>query len=159
MKKSILTLSLVWFATLWVMAQPINKATFATMVRTAEEKMEEKDYYNAVEWYQKAYDEQKDYDIAIKIADLSYMLRDYKKSARYYGNALKRDKKNKYTEYRFNYARSLKMMAKPDEAIKEFERYIKEGTNEEWKEFAKNEISGAEFAKIAPEPELSLIHI
>jgi tetratricopeptide (TPR) repeat protein len=68
----------------------------------------------------------------IKIADLSYMLRDYNKAEKWYARALKPTKKNKkvseYAEKRFEYARSLKMVEKYDEAIDEFNKYIASAT-------------------------------
>ena len=32
-------------------AQPLNRATYASMIQTAEEQVQKQDYYNAIEWY------------------------------------------------------------------------------------------------------------
>lgn len=129
-----------------LMAQPLNKETLASMLATAEEQLEKKDYYNAIEWYEKAKDESKDRTLNLPIAELSYMLRDYKKAARGYGNLLKRDKKNEYGEYRFKYGRALKMDGQPAEAIKEFDKYLATVTDPVLKQLAEIEKAGAEFA-------------
>ena len=150
MRGFILTL-IISASALCATAQPLNRATYATMIRIAEEKMAEHDYYNAMDWYEKSYEEQKDYDVAIKLGELNLMLRDYKKAARWYQRALRRDKKDNYAEHRFNYARCLKMDGQYDEAIAEFEKYMKTTTDPVKKELSEMEVKGAEFAKIAQE--------
>ena len=80
MKNHILTITLLLCGVFAAIGQPLNRPTYAMMVQTAEEQMEKKDYYRALEWYEKAYDESKDIELAIIIADLSYILRDYKNS-------------------------------------------------------------------------------
>ena len=144
---SIIICSLLFSAAL--SAQPLNKETLASMLATAEEQMEKKDYYNALEWYEKAYDESKDRSLNVPIAELSYMLRDYRKASRAYGRLLKRDKKNEYTEKRFEYARSLKMNGAPADAIKEFDKYLATATDPVRKELAELEKQGAEYALVA----------
>ena len=89
-----------------LMAQPLNKETLASMLQTAEEQMALKDYYNALEWYEKAEEESGDVALNVPIAELSYMLRDYRKATKAYSRLLKRDKKNEYAELRFEYARA-----------------------------------------------------
>lgn len=153
MKQFILTFSLAIVATLTLTAQPINKATYSTYLRLAEEQMELNQFYNALDNYILAYEERKDYDLAIKIADLSYKLRDSKKAASYYKRALKKDKKGEYTEYMFPLGRSQKMLGEYDEAIETLQKYIELGADETLKELAKAEIQGAEYAKVAEEAE------
>lgn len=133
--------------------QPLNRPTYAMMIKTAEEQMEKKDYYRALEWYEKAYDESKDVDLAIIIADLSYILRDYKNSEKWYERALKPTKKNKnvdkWQEKRFEYARSIKMNEKYDDAIEEFNKFINSTTDPARKELAELEKVGCEFGRVA----------
>jgi len=152
MKQFILIFALALTASLGLQAQPVLKASYSTYVRTADEQLELNQYYNALENYIKAYEERKDYDLASKIGDLSYKLRDFKKAASYYKRAIRRDQKTKkgtYTEFLFPYGRSQKMLGLYDEAIVTLQRYIDEGADETLKELAKMEIQGAEFAKIA----------
>lgn len=149
MKQFILTFSLVLAAAFALTAQPINKATYGTYISLAEEQMEIFQYYNALDNYMKAYEERKDADLAIKIADLSYNLRDYKKAESYYKRALRKNDKGQFNEYLFPYGRAQKMLGMYDEAVTSFQDYISNGADETKKELAKAEIQGAEFAKVA----------
>jgi peptidoglycan-associated lipoprotein len=153
MKRSFLGSLLVLLASITLWGQPLNKATYSTMVAIAEEKLAMYDYYNALDWYLKAYEERQDDETSIIIARLQYLLRDYSRAEKAYGRVLRRDKKARYSEDRFEYARSLKMNENFDEAIEQFNLYLETATDEVKRELAKAEIAGAEFAKIAPEIE------
>ncbi len=133
-------------------AQPITTATYPVMIKTAEEQLAAYNYYGAIEWFEKAYEERKDPDLALTIAQLHYELRNYRRAESWYRRALRKDKKGKYAEHRFYYARCMKMNEKYDEAIEEFQKYLETATDEKMRELAQNEITGAEFAQIAPEP-------
>ncbi|MCB0641244.1 MAG: OmpA family protein [Phaeodactylibacter sp.] len=146
-----LVILLVWAGLL--QAQPLNRATYSTMIETAEDCEARYDYYNAIDWYERSYEEVDDKDIAVKIGHLNMLVRDYKDAERWFKKALRRDKKGQYIEDRFSFAQSLKMNEKYDEAIQEFEAYIKEGTDDRKKQLAENEINGCEFAKIAMDKE------
>ena len=152
MKKLFLILALGVYG-LALTAQPLNRPTYASMIQTAEEQMEKKDYYRALEWYEKAYEESRDPELAILIADLSYMLRDYRDASRWYKRALRPSRRNKkaeeWQEKRFEYARSLKMEGKYDEAIEEFDKFIKNTSDPVKKELAELEKVGCEFARVA----------
>ncbi|MCB0620566.1 MAG: OmpA family protein [Saprospiraceae bacterium] len=130
-------------------AQPLNRATYASMIQTAEEQVQKQDYYNAIEWYEKSYDERKDYDVALQLGYLNFYIRDYRDASRWFARAIRRDKKGEYNEARFYYAQALKMNEEYDEAIEEFKTYLESATDEAKRELAEAEISGAEFAKIA----------
>jgi len=153
MKNNILAIALLFSGIFAASAQPLNRPTYAMMVQTAEEQMEKKDYYRALEWYEKAYDESKDADLVITIADLSYMLRDYVKAEKWYARAFKPTKKNKnidqYEPKRFEYARTLKMNEKYDDAIAEFDKFIATSKDPVKQELAELEKQGCEFGKIA----------
>lgn len=152
MKKLFLTLATMVYG-LVLTAQPLNRPTYATMIQTAEEQMEKKDYYRALEWYEKAYEESRDRELAIILADLNYMLRDYQDASRWYNRALNSNRRNKmadeWQEKRFEYARSLKMQEKYQEAIEEFDKFIRTTTNPVKKELAELEKVGCEFALVA----------
>lgn len=153
MKNNILIATLLLCGAFSAFGQPLNRPTYAMMVQTAEEQMEKKDYYRALEWYEKAYDESKDIEMAIIIADLSYMLRDYRNSEKWYVRALKPTRRNKkvdeYQEKRFEYARSLKMNEKYDEAIEEFNKFISISKDPVRQELAELEKVGCEFGRVA----------
>ncbi len=163
MKNNILIATLLLCGAYSAFGQPLNRPTYAMMVETADEQYEKKDYYRALEWYEKAYDESKDIEMTIKIADLSYMLRDYAKAEKWYVRALKPTKKNKkvdeYEERRFEYARSLKMNEKYDEAIEEFNKYIAKSKDPVKQELAELEKVGCEFGRVAkPVDGVSITH-
>jgi peptidoglycan-associated lipoprotein len=151
MKNVILLSMLIGGGMISAVAQPLNRPTYAMMINTAEEQMEKKDYYRALEWYEKAYEESKDRELAIIIADLNYMLRDYGDAERWYSRALRPSKKVKDVpeEKRFEYARSLKMTGKYDEAIEQFDSFIKKTSDPVRKEIAELEKIGCEFARVA----------
>ena len=130
---------------LW--AQPITTSTFETMIKTAEEKLGEQDYYNAVEWYEKAYDEQSDRTLIPTIAELHEKLRDYARAERWYRTLLRRDPENQYAQYRFPYGRMLKMNGKYLEAIEELQQFIVWTDDIDLKKRAENELTGAEMAQ------------
>jgi len=52
--RHISTLILFIFSTCTLMAQPINRSTVDKMLETADAQYEMRDYYNALEWYEKA---------------------------------------------------------------------------------------------------------
>ena len=70
-------------------AQPLNKATAAVNLKTAQEQEDKQDYFRALEYYDKYFEETKDYDVYPQMARLSMKLMDYKKAERYYGRYLK----------------------------------------------------------------------
>ncbi len=151
--KNYIALFIFFFCGMSAFAQPLNRATYASMVQTAEEQMEKKDYYQALVWYKQAYDESKDKDLLVIMADLSYMLRDYRYAERWYGRALKKSRKNSNppVEKRFEYARSLKMNQKYDEAMEEFDKFISSTNDPIKKELAELEKVGCEYALVVKE--------
>lgn len=130
-------------------AQPLTKATKKSLVEAGDESLVLKDWYNALEKYKEAYEEEKTNELAYKIALCTYELRDYVKSERYFSRLLKKDRKEKlYTaQARFPYARSLKMNEKYDESIEQFQLFISETANDTLKTLAQSEMLGAEMAK------------
>ncbi|MEO1262315.1 MAG: OmpA family protein [Bacteroidota bacterium] len=151
--KNYIALLFFLLASVAVSAQPLNRPTYAMMVAEAENQLEKKDYYRALEWYDKAYEESKDRELVIIMADLSYMLRDYRYSERYYKRALRPSKKNKNPpeEKRFEYARSLKMNGKYEEALDQFDKFIKKTKDPVRKELAELEKVGCEYAMVVKE--------
>lgn len=153
MKKLILFSAIFTFMANVMMAQPLNKQTPAMMISTGDEQVELLNFYGALEWYEKAYDTDKDLrdnDLAYKIANLHYLLRDYRKAERWYKRVVnKRYRKgtNPYLpEARFIYGRTLKMAENYDEAIVQLEMYLKESKNEVNKLLAEAELTGAQMA-------------
>ncbi len=160
MKRGCLLIIFSFFFLSFIQAQPLREASYQTMVATAEEQYELKDYYRAMEWYEKAYDESGDETLIPFIAETHYKLRDYNRAENWYSRLLRRDKNNKWGEKRFEYARSLKMSGKFDEAVVEFQQFIAETEDPIKKQLAKAELTGAEMALSAQnvEPDVTVVN-
>ncbi len=131
-------------------AQPISKSSYETMVATAEELVANQDYYNALDWYEKAFEEQEEQTIIPVIANLNYKLRDYVKAERWLDRLIRRDKNKEFIQERFLLGRVLKMNEKYEEAVVMLQEFIGLTSDERLKELAQNEITGAELAAILP---------
>ena len=92
--KNIIPAVLLLSLSISLSAQPLRSITYEMMVAKAEELMEKADYKNALDFYQQAYEEKKEPEMALKIADVHYLLKDYGKAARQYKTVLRRDKKD-----------------------------------------------------------------
>ena len=115
-----LNLVFVLILSISVQAQPIRSVPYHMMLETAEASLEKFDYYNAIEWFEKCYKESRDKDIAVKIAELHYQLRDFKRASGWYKRLLARDRDKLYSEQRFMYGKTLKMMGDYQGAIDQF---------------------------------------
>lgn len=144
-----LILFTVSFGTL--VAQPLNKSTADEMLATAEEQLEMRDYYNALVWFEKAYEENRELDIAYKIATLHESLRDYRKGERWWKRIVNKRSRKVANPYmpaaRFNYARMLKMNGDYGEARSEFQLFISEAEDPAMIERAKVELAGCEMGR------------
>ncbi|MBK9962414.1 MAG: OmpA family protein [Saprospiraceae bacterium] len=122
--------------------QPVSGNTPAALIKSGDEQIEKGQYYNALDQYEKAYKEIKEKDLAIKIAKTHFLLRDYNKSATWFGRVLSRDKSNKYFEERVAYGKTLKMNAQYTEAAAEFSNYLATGQDSTLLTIAQNELAG-----------------
>ena len=75
MSRSIYFMLMMTMAT-WLSAQPLDEVPVHMMIETAEASLAIPDYYTALEWYENAYKETRDPEIANKIATLQIKLRD-----------------------------------------------------------------------------------
>lgn len=141
MKTGFSILVLLFFGPM-LFGQPYNSNTPDALVKSGDEQIEKGQYYVALEQYEKAYKEVKEKDVAIKIAHAHFLLRDYNKSAAWYGRILGRDKNNTYFDQRVAYGKSLKMNGQYSEAAAEFNKYLAEGQNEDLKMQARKEMDG-----------------
>jgi len=123
-------------------SQPLSTVPIDMMLETADELADKKDYYNAVEWYEKAYKEQKDQNLALLIGYMNYKLRDYEDAARWYKRVLDRDDENIFIEDRYLYGKFLKAQGKYQEAAQQFRLHIESSQTEDIKILARNELAG-----------------
>jgi peptidoglycan-associated lipoprotein len=160
------------FQTLWICvaavllgataahAQPIGGMNATKRLQIAEEKLKIGDLYNALDWFEKAYeDDTKNANVIGKIALLNYRLRDFKKAEQWFARLLTAEvfKPALFDDARFWYGRCLKMNGKYENAATEFQKFISEynGTNAGLKKLAANEILGAQMAEeMKPEPQV-----
>ncbi len=129
------------------LAQPLREVPVRFMLDAAEEALDNNDYYNALEWYEKAYKEERNYDLAVLIADLHMQIRDYKRAENWYNRVLKRDKEMEYIDERFYYGLALKSLGRYNDAYAEFQYFIDSSDMEELKPRARLEMEGMKQAK------------
>ena len=125
-------------------AQPLRTVTYETMLEVADEAAENNDYAGAIEWFGKAYDISKDKNLKIVIGDLYMQLRDYKKAARNYERALKRDKEGEFEFVRIDLAKAYKYQGDYKKAITEFRTVEATTENDTTRAVAKFELAGIE---------------
>ncbi len=90
-------------------AQPVRVSTVEQMLEVAAECEAAGDYVNALEWYDNAYKETKDFGLNPKIAELYYKTRNYKRAVSWYERLFKREKQeNQFIQHRKAYGDALK---------------------------------------------------
>ncbi len=128
-------------------AQPLTVDETA-MIEIGDEKLAEADYYNALDWYNRAYKEQKkkDNQLRYKIAQLHYTLRDYAKAAKWFARCVKSDKKGEMPQAVFYMAMAQKYNGEYPDAINSFETFLGISKDDALKARAQMEIDGAKMA-------------
>jgi len=136
------------FATFFTLSAQPMAVDESAMIEIGDEKMAEADFYNALDWYNKAYkiQKKKDNDLRFKIAQLHYTLRDYNKAAKWFSRVVKSDKKGQLPEAVFYMAMAQKYNGAYPDAINSFESYIGVSQDDVLKAKAKMEAEGARMA-------------
>ena len=146
MKMNFLRLSILFLfiaSSYQAVAQPLRAQTYEQMLEIAQEAAEMGDYYNAREWFQKAYDESRDKGLLAFIAKLSYLERDLEKAEKQYKRLWSgRSNNDRFIDERYMYATVLKENGKYEEAITNYKQFLTESDNEELKKEAKLELDG-----------------
>ena len=144
--------------------QPIRENSFAQKVQAAETAETAANYAGALEFYEEAYDDirksgrggRRDATneaqleknrFKLKIADLSYEIRDYEKAEKNYRSIIEKDKEANYVDARFMHGKSLKALGKYDIALKAFQSFINNSDDPDMIKMAKNEIAGIELVE------------
>ena len=158
MKKTFFSLAITCCLALLANAQPINRATPESNLKSAKEAEENGNPYAALDLYEKVYqDNKKDKTLAAKLALLNFELRDYEKAEKGFNRLVQRDRKMEYVELRYWLAMSMKHNGKHAEAIAMFKEYIADGSDDTLKVAAKREIAGCELARKMKQPENLLV--
>lgn len=141
--------------------QPLNRSTSKTNITLAESRFDSMDYYNSLEYYEKYYeDNKKDLQVQYKIAELNFILRDYKKAVVWYTRLFNKDKKGEYAAAKFNYARSLKMEEQYEDAAVQFSEFASNTQDPVLKKLAEIEIKGCQMApKMQPNSRLTVDNV
>lgn len=132
-------------------AQPVSEYKVEDMLEIADIATEESDFYNAIQWYNKAYRKNRDKDLKLAVADLYMVLRDYKKAAKTYEILLRRDKNNRYINSRIDYAQALAYQGQYNGAISILNDYANNAQNDSLKMVAVNMINDIRATEILPE--------
>lgn len=142
LRLTILLLSVIAFSN-DAFAQPLRAQTYDQMLEVAEEAAENGDYYNAREWFEKAYDESRDKNLVPLIGMLSYKLRDLEKAEKTYKKLWSsRSSEGKYIDERYMYAVIQKENGKYEESIANFKQFLTESDNEALKAKAQFQLDG-----------------
>ena len=149
MKKIAYILSLWALAAFGAHAQPLNRSTPESTLKSAREAEETNNPYFAREKYQELYDDSKDREWQVKIALLDYELRDYDRAEKALAKIVTRDRKGQYNELKYFYAMCLKHNGKYAEAAEYFNQYLNDVPDTPLKAKIKNEIAGCEMARKA----------
>lgn len=108
------------------------------------------DIYSAIEFYENVYNRNKNVDIAFKLANLYFQSRNYPKAEEYYNIVYEKDK-DTYPDALFYRGLMKKMQEKYDDAISDFNEFLKIIKNlpdaKKYKKQAQLEIEGCNLAK------------
>jgi peptidoglycan-associated lipoprotein len=137
-------------------AQPLDEVPVYMMIETAEASLAIPDYYTALEWYENAYKETRDPEIANKIATLQIKLRDYTRAERWLEKIVEKDQGVNYPYTVFQYAQVLKVNGKYQESIDAFNFYAGLNVSDSLLALADNEVAGIQLA-VKSKPPIDLV--
>lgn len=139
----VLIIVMALFSGFCLIAQPMSGYTYEIMLETADKCLEKNDYYNALEWFEQAYQEQRSYELAYTIGHLHMKLRDYQKAESWFSR-LARVKKAlaEYPEAAFYAGLMQKQNGKYKEALETLNEFRKNTDNDSLKSRALLEITG-----------------
>jgi len=126
--------------------QPMSGYTYAIMIETADKALDNNDYYNALDWFEQAYEVERTDEVAYTIAHLHMLLRDYNLAERWFTRIARNRKASVvYPEAKFYQGRMMKQNGKFKEAAEAYREFI--GSYEfgdSLVQLAKLELSGIE---------------
>ncbi len=156
--KSLISFLLLIGVVVWsASAQPLTEIPYDFKLEAADESFTNKDYYNAVDWYEQCYKETRQLDLAQKIGFCHYKLRDYRRAERWYKRVIDKDKEMIYPQARFDYGRLLKYNAKYDEAEQVFREFSQHEKSQSFKDWIQIELAGIDLAKTMKVPDDLLV--
>lgn len=133
-------------------AQPVKEIPFEYKLEAADTAYKNKDYYNAIEWYNEVYREDRQNEYLHKIAELYYKIRDYKRAERWMERLISRDDETEYPVTRLHYARVLKMNGKYNDAAIEFQEILSGSFSDSIQRIAEVELEGINLGESLVKP-------
>ncbi len=133
-------------------AQPLTKSRVVDILRVAEEELAADRPYSALEWFQNAYEETKDRELAYRIGMLNFELRDYAKAQSYLERAMRRNTSDEMADAYFYIGKSLKMQGLYGEAVENYKEFRRQAPKHPLVALADIEIAGAQMALTMTEP-------
>lgn len=152
MTKSIYITILSLFIWATALAQPVRQSSPEDILSFGKEKLEEKDYINAVDFLEQSYEITEDLQTAYDIAGAYESYRDYRRAEIWYKRVFRKDKEKNFPDAQYKYARMLKAAAKYEEAQQELYAVLTTSQDESLKARVRNEILGIELALTGEEP-------
>ena len=152
MRHNILLLLLTLCFGLALQAQPIREPSLNQKLEAARMAEETGNYARALDYYDEAYDEIRKTsrnnplgkELTVKIGDMQYALRDYKKASNYYKRLVRGDDELQFVDERLKYGKSLKQEAKYDLALEVLNEFVSVSEDEEKIKEAEFHIAGIE---------------
>ncbi len=124
-------------------AQPIKTNTLEQMLETAAEALDEKDYYNAIEYFEMAYKEERNYNLVPVVAKSYMELRDYKRATKWFDRIFRKgDVENNYLEHRLAYGQALKQHGEYSLALEQFATFLSLTEDDVARAIAVREVEG-----------------
>jgi len=160
--QKLLTISILVFISATLMAQPIRTNSLNQLLEAAVDAEDVENYAGALATYEEAYDkirksskgksrnrgekgnpaEDPQTLTNLKIASLSYKIRDYAKAEKKFSQIIKKDEENNFVDALFMHGMSLKALAEYDIAIKAFNRFMSLSDDDEKVAEAQFQIDG-----------------
>ncbi len=140
-------------ATVWLGAQPLKEIPFRFKLEAADSSYYKNDYYNAIEWYNEVYREDRQNKYLDRLAELYFTVRDYKRAERWLGRLIERDKSNEFPQARLRYAKALKMNGKYDQSAIQLQEIINGDFPTSDKSRAQLELKGITLAESLVRPD------
>ncbi|MEO7176053.1 MAG: hypothetical protein ABIV51_09230, partial [Saprospiraceae bacterium] len=133
-------------------AQPLTQVPYDAKLKLANDLVEKNDFYNALDYFEQCYEDRKDPAVAVKIANMHLMLRDFARAEKALQRVVDRDKEFEYPTELFNLGRVLKMNGKYEPAWDVLTKFIEQSDpNSPDVALAKAELEGVKMAAAAKE--------
>ena len=152
MYKILFATLLLFTATFKADAQPFDEYDLHNQIDLAENKFLRGDLYNALSWYERAWQtDPTDVKVIARLAVTNYRIRDYDAAQQWYIRLIQVDKQNEFSEAQFYYARCLKMNGFQEDAGYHFDLFNRnyKGKYTALQRLALAEIQGIQQARTA----------